>query len=110
MTERRKIDLNAAREARGATQKEPVELIVGYEADGKTPKTYELPSELPLDFVELIQADQVTAAFASLVGAEKAPELAHELRFEDAEALSELIAEVYGIEGGLGNLPASGAS
>lgn len=102
MTERRTIDLNAAREARGAATKEPVDLHVGE-------LVFELPAELPLEFVELIYADQIVEAFRSLVG-DRAEELRAALYFEDVEELAAQIGEVYGIEGGLGNLSASGAS
>lgn len=102
MTEPRRIDLNAAREARGAATKEPVELTVG-------DLTFELPAELPLDFVELITADRILDAFRALVD-DRAEELRGAMTFDDIEVFAEEIAAAYGIEGGLGNLPASGAS
>lgn len=109
MAERRKIDLRATREARGAAQKEPVELVVPDPKDLDKDLTFELPPELPLDFVELIHDDQVLEAFRALVD-DRAEELRGALYYEDVEDFAELIGEAYGIEGGLGNLPASGAS
>lgn len=106
---RRKIDLRAAREARGAAKKTPVELTV---PDPKKPDedlSFELPPELPLTFIDLIMADRILEAFETLVD-DRAQELVSALVFDDAEELADQISEVYGIEGGLGNLPASGSS
>lgn len=109
MTEQRTIDLRAAREARGAAQKERVTLKVPDPANLDEDLTFSLPPELPLGFLELILTDQILEAFRALVG-DRAEELRGALYFEDAEELADQIAEVYGIEGGLGNLSTSGSS
>jgi hypothetical protein len=107
--ERRKIDLRAAREARGAASKTPVDLTVPDPAKPDEDLAYELPPELPLAFIELIYSDRIVEAFETLVG-DRAEELVRALNFEDVEDFADLVTEAYGIEGGLGNLPASGAS
>lgn len=109
MAEPRTINLRAAREARGAASKTPVDLVVPDPDNPAEDLHFELPPEMPLDFVELILADRILEAFESLVG-DRAAELRGALFYEDAEELAEQIAEVYGVEGGLGNLPASTVS
>lgn len=100
---RRRIDVNAMREARGANQKEPVDFVVGDE-------TFELPPELPLTFLERIyEGDAINALRHDLVGSEDGARLVAALRGEDLEDVAQAIAAEYGFDD-LGNLEASGAS
>lgn len=103
----RVIDLDAARAARAAERGEPAVVI-------RHGETFELPAELPVDFVDLIVADEYREAFAVLFGdaatAGRFIGPPGDLTMDDLAELADGVAGVYGIRGGLGNLPASGAS
>lgn len=99
----RTIDLNARREARGAAQKEPVEVHIGDDV-------FELPAELPAVFLELILDDKLTEAIGSLLDPDQAGRLLRSMTLDDLSGFAEDLAAAYGIEGGLGNLSASGGS
>ena len=96
---RREINLDAARAERAAQRGEPPVLTV----DGKS---YELPHELPTDFVELVIEERLRAALRLVIGSD-ADEL--KLSVEDWEYLAEEVADAYGIKGGLKNLRPSGS-
>lgn len=104
--ERRRIDLDAAREARAKQAGEPPVLVwQGTE--------YELPPELPARFMDLITEDLFEEAFDRLLGIDgwTAKFLDEDdASFNDLTTLAEGIVEQYGLEGDLGNLRASGAS
>lgn len=102
---RREINLDAARAARAAAKGEPASLTL----EGNT---YELPIELPVAFVEAVVEERLQEAMGILLGPEVAAELeaSTSMSVEDWEELANGIAEVYGIQGGLGNLPASTSS
>lgn len=100
----RLIDLDAAREARAVADVEEVALVFKGE-------TFTLPAEVPVLFLDLIVEDRIRDGFAELLSAEDAARF-WELRpsLPDIEAFAQGIADVYGIEGGLGNLSGSGPS
>lgn len=102
---RRLIDLDAAREARGSTRGDPVEVHFRGER-------FELPPELPARFLDLVGADDYEAALDRLGGDGFATRFLDDLNasYEDLVALAQGIAAAYGIEGDLGNFGASGAS
>lgn len=104
--ERRRIDLDAAREARLAKAGEaPVLTWKGVD--------YELPVELPARFMDWISEDLFEAAFDRLLH-----EPGWTARFLDEDdaswndllELAQQIVNEYGLEGDLGNLQASGGS
>lgn len=102
-TGRRVIDLDAAAEARAANRGEPIEVV--FKGD-----TFELPAELPADFLELIADDRLTPAMVSLLGEEEAVRfMGHKPSVEDLIEFAQGIAAEYGFPGGLGNSLASGA-
>lgn len=101
----RVIDLDAAREARAAAQGEAPQLR--WKGD-----TYQLPPELPVRFLEAIAVDDFEPAFTALFEGEgfDVGGFLDTASFEDLRELADGIARVYGLEGGLGNLPSSTAS
>jgi hypothetical protein len=107
MTEKtsRLIDLDAAKEARAATLGEPP----GLKWKGQT---YALPPELPARFLDAIAVDDYDRAFAVLFDGSgfDVDAFLDESVYGDLAEFAEGITRVYGLEGGLGNLRASGAS
>lgn len=102
---RREINLDAARAERAAQKGEPPVFIL----EGNT---YELPIELPVAFVEAVVEERLKEALEVLIGkaATEALEASTSMSVEDWEVLANGISEAYGIQGGLGNLPASTSS
>jgi hypothetical protein len=101
----RLIDLDAAAAARAEERGDPP--VVRWKG-----KTYQLPPECPARFLEAIVVDDFERAFDALFEDSdlSAAAFLDAAGYEDLVTLSQGIAEVYGLEGGLGNLRASGAS
>lgn len=100
----RTIDLDAARKARAEAAGDAPTLIFGG-------RTIALPNELPALFLDHIAAERLTEALRTILAAEDLEHIfAQNLSVEDLVALSEGIADVYGLEpgGGLPKSPASG--
>jgi len=102
VTRRREINLDAARAERAEHKGEPPFIVLEGE-------TYELPLELPTAFVEAVVEERLRDGLVILLGkdAVEAIEAVTSMSVEDWEVLADGIGEAYGVQGGLGNLPAS---
>lgn len=105
VTRRREINLDAARAERAKQKGEPPYIILEGER-------YELPIELPTAFIEAVVEERLRDGLVVILGEEavKAIEAVTSMSVEDWEELANGISEAYGIQGGLGNLPASTSS
>lgn len=101
-SESRHFDLDAERAKRQAARAEANKQPVTFTDHGKT---YTLPEELPLTFVEDAHGGDITKAYRLLLGNDADEFFSHNPSIEDMEALSEAILKAYGVS--KGEAPAS---
>lgn len=105
VTRRREINLDAARAERAKQKGEPPFIVL----EGQR---FDLPLELPTAFIEAVVEERLREGLIILLGEEsvKAIEGTTSMSVEDWEVLANGVSEAYGIQGGLGNSPASTSS
>ena len=102
-----RFDLNQARAARAAINREPLEVLVGDDIFAFTTD----PTGIPLEALEAFEEDRIAGFIGALLGPDQWAKLkTHKPTLADLRDFANAWSEAMGFPGGAGESSASGAS